>query len=455
MSIIIPRAACRKILDFLDNPDIREVLVVEGARQVGKTTAIEQALIGRSARRVNLEGDMRFRERIDSSESFEDFEFYLRDRFKFNPTDKEQLLFLDEAQESDKLGAYVRFMKERWGGAKVILSGSSMSRLFRDKQRIPVGRYRTLLISPLSFKEFVLASGRDRALEIIESFERDLNPDGITAAMHNDLLALFDQYLKVGGLPAVVTAYFKGQSYRDLRGDIIRAQEEDFIRKSSIGERDLFKSGLRGVANYLGFPSKNTHVHEKQHIAEKVLSVERAWRLIHEIEQKGINASSKFFPKRYLYDIGVAQEIREMPFLEIGLVSSDSPILRTQLGGLFGNAVLLQMISHQNAEANISGWKKNSNEGVEVDFIWRLDGALLPIECKASLKVSSRSFASLRQYTKLTGTSVAILVSAAPYSAHKEGAVTFINLPIYLFSGGVVEGVYRSQGHIALTERGD
>jgi predicted AAA+ superfamily ATPase len=442
MNIVIPRAASVKILDFLNNSAIREVLIVEGARQVGKTTAIEQALVGRRAIKLNLEGDTRFRERIDAAESFEDFEFYLRDKFKFNPADKEQILFLDEAQESDKLGAYVRFIKERWDGAKVILSGSSMSRLFRDEQRIPVGRYRTLLISPLSFKEFVLASGRDRLLEIIQIFERDLNPEQITAGMHNDLLALFDQYLKVGGLPAVVTAYFQGQSYRDLRGDIIRSQEEDFIRKSSIGDRDLFKSGLKGVANYLGFSSKNTHVHEKQHIAEKVLSIERAWRLIYEIEQKGINATSRFFPKRYLYDIGVAQEIREMPFPEIGLLSSDSPILRTQIGGVFENAVLSQMISHQNSEANISGWKKNSNEGIEVDFIWRLEDALLPIECKASLRVTSRSFASLRQYTKLTGASVAILVSAAPYSAHKEGAVTFINMPVYLFSGGLVAKIW-------------
>lgn len=439
---IIPRTASAKIRDFLDNSAIREVLLVEGARQVGKTTAIEQALLGYSrVLKFNLEGDTRFRERIDAAESFEDFEFYLQDSFNFNPADKEQILFIDEAQESDKLGAYLRFMKERWDGAKVILSGSSMSRLFRGEQRIPVGRYRTLLISPLSFKEFVSASGRDRLLNVIERLESELDPGVITTAMHSDLLALFDQYLKVGGLPAVVSAHFAGQSYGALRGDIIRSQEEDFIRKSSIAERDLFKAGIKGVANYLGFPSKNTHVHEKQHIAERVLSVERAWRLIYEIEQKGINSTSKFLPKRYLYDIGVARDVREMPFPEIGLVSTSSAILRTQLGGLFENAVLCQMISHQNCESNISGWKKNSNEAVEVDFIWRLGDRPIAIECKGSLKVSSRSFASLRQYTKLAQSSLGILVSAAPLGVYKEDGVSFINVPIYLFSGRLVEGI--------------
>jgi predicted AAA+ superfamily ATPase len=326
-------------------------------------------------------------------------------------------------------------MKEKWTSTKVILSGSSMSRLFRKDQKVPVGRYRTALITPLDFKEFISGSGQNALLDLINTFESDLSSNKISTNLHNDFLGLIDQYLKVGGLPAVVTSHFDGQDYRELRTDILRSQEDDFIRKSSISERYLFKAGLKGIANYLGSSSKNTHIHEKQHLAEKVISVEKAWHLIHEIELHGLSSNSKFYPKRYLYDLGIAQEVREMPFPPLSIATTNNPALRTQLGGLFENMVLLQLFSSQSSDAYVSGWKKNSNEDVEVDFVWRLEDSVIPIECKASLKVSKRSFSALKQYLRLTNTNLAILVSAAPYSVHHEDDLTLVNLPIYLVSG--------------------
>ena len=61
------------------------------------------------------------------------------------------------AQESRMLGSFVRFMKEAWAHATVILSGSTLRRLFRAHTRYPVGRVRHLVLGPFSFSEFLRA----------------------------------------------------------------------------------------------------------------------------------------------------------------------------------------------------------------------------------------------------------------------------------------------------------
>jgi hypothetical protein len=70
------------------------------------------------------------RERIDPSSSFDEFTKLLRDQYLLNPSEP-QLLIIDEAQESNLLGSYLRSMKEKWERTTILLSGSSMTRLFR------------------------------------------------------------------------------------------------------------------------------------------------------------------------------------------------------------------------------------------------------------------------------------------------------------------------------------
>lgn len=125
------------------------------------------------------------------------------------------------------------------------------------------------------------------------------------------------------------------------------------------------------------------------------------------------------------------QRVRNMPFPRLSILDTADQALRTQLGGLFENAVLLNMMSFANGYPSISSWKKKSSLDVEVDFIWRVGNSLIPIECKAVLKATPRSFASLRQYAKESGQIFGILVSAAPFSEVREGKLCLINIPIY------------------------
>jgi predicted AAA+ superfamily ATPase len=417
----------------------KNVILLEGARQVGKTTLLSE--VARQYRHsevinLNLEEDRVLREKIDISSSFEDFTKLLRDQYLLNPS-KPQLLIIDEAQESDLLGSYLRFMKEKWAKTTVILSGSSMTRIFRKNTRIPVGRYTSLKVYPFSFREFLSAAERAALLEELNSFRHTLQ---ISPTIHLELLKQYDLYLKTGGLPAVVLAALEGRDSALVRRQILLSQEDDFIRNSALADRKVFQLALRGIANHLGAPSKLTHIADSHALARKVCESLQAWHLVHEIEQKGISSTTAFHPKRYIYDVGIATDLRNMPFAELSILETLNATLRTQMGGIIENAALLNLLPYKMGNIELSSWKKASENPSEVDFVWR-GNRLIPIECKAALKVSPRSFASLRNYLCESGVNLGILLSAAPFSEHKEGRTRLLNLPLYLCDSETILGL--------------
>ena len=106
-----------------DGTPHKPVLLLEGARQVGKTTLVRRALqeSARPVTQINLERDALTRSAFDDCREFAEFTDLLRDRFDF-AGDAGRILFIDEAQESRMLGSFVRFMKEEWRSATVAVN---------------------------------------------------------------------------------------------------------------------------------------------------------------------------------------------------------------------------------------------------------------------------------------------------------------------------------------------
>ncbi len=112
-TLYVPRVQDAHISAFIKrSAPHKPVLLVEGARQVGKTRLVRQALLScPQATTLDLERDALARSRIDACRQFSDFEELLLDEHGFSGTDG-GVLFIDEAQESRCLGGFVRFMKE-------------------------------------------------------------------------------------------------------------------------------------------------------------------------------------------------------------------------------------------------------------------------------------------------------------------------------------------------------
>jgi uncharacterized protein len=408
----------------------KNVLLVEGARQVGKTALTEHAVkqSGKPCCSVNLEKDSLFRSLIDDCDTFEMFTRLLRDRLGFDPT-SDSVLFIDEAQESMALGRFVRFMKEDWPHSTVILSGSTLRRLFRKGTRYPVGRVKNLVLGPFSFSEYLAAT--DQAALARDVMDPDIRFD---SHQHELLLGLFDTFLEMGGLPEVVLAGADG--YREVRAQIVADYERDFIRLFGEGLLPIVKSCFRSVANFVGSPSKNASVipHPSSSLNEKIAEVFARlenWHLLMLSEQRGPGpeGSHRYLPKRYLFDTGVLRHFREAAVPSLRLVNSLSAGARTPLGGILENHVAIEL--HRRGQS-LCGWKKTSS-GTEIDFVYQAESRVVPLECKATLTANLKHTRGLCSYMEFYGLDSGVIVSLAPQAElHLSRGGTIVNIPAYL-----------------------
>lgn len=414
------------VLQFLNTPAPNSnVLLVQGARQVGKTYLLRSCLKGKeNTVSINLEREPQTKFAIEATKSFDEFTELLTRRHNFK-TNAGYTLFIDEAQESEKLGSYVRFMKEEWSNTKVVLTGSSMKRLFRGDVRVPVGRVDFLNIQGFSFREYLRMNDCESLLNDAKSSV------SISSELHQLILEKYDAFLRVGGLPDAVVAQKNGADFESVLNFITASQGEDFLRIEDV-KSYLFLDALKGVANHVGGAAKYTHIAANNYDAKKVIQKLQEWSIVHEIDQQGASPTQNFAPKRYLYDIGVLRLVRQSAIPAISIIHTVDERLRTPLGGLIENAVLLQLLEGSGGLNFISGWKKNHKEPIEVDFVIKHDGIPLPIEVKATLKANERHCKNLIQYCNLFALKRGVLFSLDNRASFKIGAIEIDVLPVYL-----------------------
>lgn len=423
---------------FLNNADLEsKVLLIEGARQVGKTYLVEGVLKNLDQNKIisiNLEKEKDLKFEIDETKNFKEFFQWLgfKKGFKDNQA---YIVFIDEAQESKKIGSYVLSMKEDWKNTRVILTGSSMNKLFDGSTRVPVGRIEYLTVWPFSFLEFLRFGDFTNQVDFIKAFKLE---DEILDSIHNQLLGKYDEYLFVGGMPAAVRAFYGNEDFLQTLRFIIASQQDDFQRKEANIKPNLFIDAIKAVSNDLGFPFKKTHLSKNDYEASAVLALLKQWYVILEICQKGSSPTQdNFHPKEYLYDLGIVRIFRELAIPKISAINTLNEKLRTPLGGLIENAVLLNMLEGKGGFYEINGWKNKL--GKEVDFIFKDAEITLPIEIKASSKITNRHAKNLVHYLAEHKLKTGLLVSLDKPKKMKINGFDIINIPAYLFSQDIIK----------------
>lgn len=409
----------------------KNVLLVEGARQVGKSWLVAHALAqsGKKSVSINFERDRLLRSRVDACDDFADFEALLADETAFTGG-SDQILFIDEAQESTRLGRFVRFMKEEWPCATVILTGSSLTRLFRGDIRFPVGRVRRFVLAPFGFSEYLNARGESRLRRVILA-----GGNAITASRHRRLLGFYDEFLVGGGLPAVVC----GRGTEELsiaHARIIADYQDDFRRILGEDNALIAEACLRAVANHLGNASKNTSVvpgasGSTSIRIQNVFSRLEAWHFMLRSDQLSPSPeqSHNHLPKRYLFDTGLARHLREAAVPSIGVLRTLDADSRKPLGGVLENQIAIDLAQRYGA---LRGWKK-SPAGMEIDFVVKHKGQALPIECKATLSIGRRHLRGLRGYLDLYDLPLGVVFSFAPREVFQlPSGRRVVNLPAYM-----------------------
>ena len=204
--------------------DSKKILLIDGARQVGKTYIIRYVgkKIFKNFIEINMVEDSLGNRLFENTKTVEDF--YLQvSMLAGNKMGKKSdtLIFIDEIQAYPHLLTLLKFLSQD-GKFTFIASGSLLGVTLSQTTSIPMGSIRKVRMFPLDFEEFLYANGMNEI--IISAMQKKFeNLESLDESMHNRMMDLFRKYLLVGGLPDAVNSYISErniQSVREIQSEI-------------------------------------------------------------------------------------------------------------------------------------------------------------------------------------------------------------------------------------------
>lgn len=431
---IIKRQLAVIVKEYLGREEANSnVLLISGARQVGKTTLIEDLLKDKKAIILNLYERTTLPREIDKTESFDEFERLLLREINFRPSEGTVIAF-DEAQEAKRLGRWIRFFKEKWASQKVIVSGSILSNLFEEGVAYPVGRVEEVVLRPFSFKEYLTAINKDGLREILEtvSFKRPLSE-----ADRESFIGPYLSYLQTGGMPAITIGVRDGKEQPLEAWDrLLRQYALDVERHMEEIYKTMFVSALDRIADITCHPIKNAQIISTTSPSYRklphLLEVAEKWHLVRRIsaQTKHPESSGGLASKRYLFDVGLTNFF----------INHGRPVEwqdRSDVGNLVFPKLQENFICNEITaaspypESSLAYYKETRNSR-EIDFIWTVNGNPVPVEVKSQTSVSRNSLVPMVNFLEQRGLFTGVLVYNGGMERLKAGGKDIIALPAYL-----------------------
>ena len=369
-----------------------KILIIEGARQVGKTYIIR--VVGKKLfkyfNEINLMDDYNGNKVFEKIKTVDDFKLYLSSIFGHNlGTKQDTLIFLDEIQVYPHLFTLLKFLKDD-DKYTYICSGSELGIIFNSVNSIPIGYIEKIKMFPIDLEEFLFANGVGN--EVIEylknSFENKLE---MSEPIHNRMMDLFKKYLLIGGLPDAVNSFIENnniQLVRDIHNEISDYYKEDaskYDREQKLKIMRIYDSipstlcnrnkriVIKNIENIKG-KTKRDYEDEFDYLINSgiVLSV----YAISNPEFPLVQTQSKNLLKLYLNDVGLLSNIYYKN--NIRAILDDD--LSINLGTIYENVASMELVCHEKKLFYYDN-KKNG----EVDFLIDdyMNSAIIPIEVKS------------------------------------------------------------------------
>jgi hypothetical protein len=242
------RQQIKFLYDWMINPR-RKQLVIDGARQVGKSTLVE--LFAQEHKKVLLNVNLERYPELSQVFAGKDPRQILQE-IEFLPNIKEvsndSVLFLDEIQAVPEAIPALRYFYEDRPNLPVVSAGALLEFVLSDHSfSMPVGRIQYLHMGPMTFSEFLKGIGEEKLQTFILEYE---SGQKIAEVVHRRLLSLMRSYFYVGGMPEAVDIFADDGSYKkvsSIHNSIIETYLEDFPKYS--GSRNLYR--MRNVFNYI------------------------------------------------------------------------------------------------------------------------------------------------------------------------------------------------------------
>lgn len=424
----------KKLQIWKDSTD-RKVLLVRGARQVGKTYSIRA--FGKQFKHfleVNFEEHKDITGFFEGSLNIEKIIQKLSAFFSIPIVDGQTLLFFDEIQACPNALRALRFFYEKKAGLHVIAAGSLLEFALSEILSYGVGRIESLYMYPLSFDEFLLALNKEQILKIkCGNLLKELDP-----AFHNELLDLVKFFLMIGGMPEVIDIYLKKSDialcFKKIN-DLITSFQDDFrkykTKVPSIWIKEVFNSMVLQAGckfKYSNIDSRAAHNPLKEAL-EILIQAGLAYKIYHSSAQ-GIPLGGQIKVNKFkviLFDSGIHLQMLGLDLQEI-LTSQDIELInKGSLAEVFAGNELIKYLP-QAQKKDIYYWHRESRaSNAEVDYVIQKGMDIIPIEVKSGIKGKMQS---LRLFLTERKIKKGIRLSLDKFSIHGD----IWNYPLYAIS---------------------
>ena len=392
----------------------RKPLIIHGARQVGKTYIIKQ--FGKEYYEnliyvnfeTNQEISSQISESIDAKYIINKLELFYGEKIIPEKT----LIFFDEVQTNERALTSLKYFCEDAPEYHIIAAGSLLGiAINREQHSFPVGKVQMMNMYPLSFKEFLIAIGRENLIEEIKKhFEENSRMD---KDIHELCLKLYRTYLVVGGMPEVVQMYLdekKTISAIDVQAEILLSYERDMTKYADNNLSNRIISAFDSIPVQLAKdnPKFQYKVISKGGTAgifgEAILwlknsgIVNQVYKATAELPLEMHKDLASF--KLYMSDVGLFVNKAGYPLYQIDLSTKPTMI---SMGPLTEHYVANEL---RTKGYEIYYWESEGK--AELDFLIQKDTDIIPIEIKSSVHTKSRS---LDLYIKRYNPKYAIRIS--------------------------------------------
>ena len=380
------------------NP-VRKPLLLRGARQVGKTYAVRN--LGVSFEQfieINFEQQPKvallFEQDLDAHRIIRDLEIL----HKKPIVPGKSLLFFDEIQAAPKAITALRYFYEQIPGLHVIAAGSLLE-FQLESTGLPVGRIQSLFMYPVSFLEFLAARGETAAIRFFSESKKVFS---VSTSVHAKLLALWGEYMAIGGMPEAVRLWCERGSFDAvnmvLRG-IMETFQQDFEKYAKGGRARYLPLMFERIPWLQGRKFKFTLVSDslkKRELAPALDLLEKAG-IVHKV----VHSSAQGLPLGAQADL----DKFKLLFVDVGLGQTmlgpgqggwiiDPVNACVNKGGYAEAFAGQELIAYAAADmrAGLYYWLREArSSNAEVDYVANVDNQAIPIEIKSGPTGSLKS----------------------------------------------------------------
>ena len=378
----------------------RKPLLLRGARQVGKTSAVKN-LSSNFKYFLSINFDER-RDYVKVFETTNGIEDVCEQLSLITGTPiiaGETLVFFDEIQVSVQALQMLRYFYEKMPELHVIAAGSLLEFALEEIPAFGAGRVRSVFMYPFSFEEFLVAIGESALIP--KMLQADYQHP-LQIVIHQKLSGLYKKFLLIGGMPEAVRAYVKGDSILNIQrvlNDLIIALEADFAKYKKRFPGGRLTEVFRAIAYQTG--QKFTYSYDKGSLSN--VQIKEAIRLLSmagivypviHTAANGIPLGAEINPKKIkylLYDTGIFQRLLG---LELGDMMIQDDFTAINKGNIVELSVGLELIKNTDPfePAHLYYWHREAqNSQAEVDYVIQPGNEIYPIEVKSGTKGSMQS----------------------------------------------------------------